>query len=103
MTISGPLVLEYESVALRQLESLIYTTEEVQEIIDFLCWAARPTQIFYLWRPWLRDPQDDLVLEAAVAGQCDTIVTFNQRDFRGIERFGLQAQTPRMFLEEIEQ
>lgn len=100
--ISAPLILEYEDVALRQLGSLIYTVGEIHEIIDFICRVAKPTEIFYLWRPFLPDPKDDLVLEAAVAGQCDTIVTFNQRDFRGIERFGLQLRTPRTFLEEIE-
>ncbi|MDT8439784.1 MAG: putative toxin-antitoxin system toxin component, PIN family [Wenzhouxiangellaceae bacterium] len=99
--LSAPLVLEYEDVALRQLDVLPYTADEIREIIDFLCRVGRPTAIFYLWRPCLRDPHDDLVLEAAVAGQADTIVTFNLRDFHGIERFGLQAQTPRTFLKEM--
>lgn len=46
--------------------------------------------------------KDELVLEAAVAGRCDTIVTFNERHFHGVERFGLGLRTPRKFLEEIE-
>lgn len=100
--ISAPLVFEYEDVALRQIDCLTYTKDEIREIIDFICQVARPTTIFYLWRPYLKDPKDDHVLEAAVAGQADTIVTFNLRDFRGIERFGLQVQTPRTFLKEIE-
>jgi len=46
-------------------------------------------------------PKDDLVLEAAVAGSCDSIVTYNQRDFAGAERFGIDVMTPRGLLSEI--
>jgi len=102
LVISVPLVLEYEDAALRQIDALIYTTDEVREIIDFLCWAGETTSIYYLWRPFLPDPKDDLVLEAAVAGRCDTIVTFNQRDFKGVDKFGIQVRTPGAFLEELE-
>jgi putative PIN family toxin of toxin-antitoxin system len=101
LVISVPLILEYEDAALRQIDALVYTPEEVREIIDFLCWAGEATPIYYLWRPFLPDPKDDLVLEAAVAGRCDTIVTFNQRDFKGVDKFGLQVRTPRAFLEEV--
>jgi predicted nucleic acid-binding protein len=101
MVISVPLVLEYEDAVVRDLTALRYTSAEVREILDFICWAAEPTSIYYLWRPFLPDPKDDLVLEAAVAGRCDTIVTFNHRDFIGIDKFGLRARTPREFLEEL--
>ena len=57
--------------------------------------------MFYLWRPTLRDSNDDLVLELAVAADCDAIVTFNQRDFAGVEQFGLRVVTPGEFLKEI--
>ena len=100
--ITVPLVLEYEDAALRQEAFLSYSAEEVREIIDFICRAAEPTEVYYLWRPFLPDPKDDLVLEAAVAGRCDTIVTFDARHFRGVELFGLELRTPRAFLEEIE-
>lgn len=100
--ISVPLILEYEDVALRQLEALTYTAREVRGILDYVCSVAVATSIYYLWRPFLPDPKDDLVLEAAVAGRCDTIVTFNERDFRGIEQFGLRSLTPRAFLKELE-
>ncbi|HKI21043.1 MAG TPA: PIN domain-containing protein, partial [Isosphaeraceae bacterium] len=55
-------------------------------------------RIYYLWRPLLRDPKDDLVLELAVAANCEGIVTFNARDFAGVERFGLWVMTPSEFL-----
>jgi len=102
LVLSVPLVLEYEDAALRQIDAMVYSPDEVREIIDFLCWAGEATPIYYLWRPFLSDPKDDLVLEAAVAGRCDTIVTFNQRDFKGVDKFGLQVRTPRAFLEELE-
>ena len=55
-------------------------------------------EIFFLWRPVLKDPKDDLVLELAVESESDYIVTFNKKDFRGIEKFGLKAVTPQEFL-----
>jgi predicted nucleic acid-binding protein len=54
-----------------------------------------------IWRPCLSDPDDDHVLEVAVAGRCDGIVTFNLRDFAGTERFGLWIETPKDFLNRI--
>jgi predicted nucleic acid-binding protein len=54
-----------------------------------------------LWRPFLRDPEDDLALELAVAANCEGIVTFNATDFAGAERFGLSVMTPRQFLVRI--
>jgi predicted nucleic acid-binding protein len=56
LVISVPLVLEYEDAALRQIDALVYTPEEVREVIDFLCWAGEATPIYYLWRPFLPDP-----------------------------------------------
>ena len=52
--------------------------------------------------PYLSDADDDMLLELAVAAQCDAIITFNVRDFVGAERFGLRVLTPREFLREIE-
>ncbi|MEP6836253.1 MAG: PIN domain-containing protein [Gemmatimonas sp.] len=67
-------------------------------MVLFLCSVAHHRQIYFLWRPFLRDPNDDMVLEVAVEAQCTYIVTFNLRDFVGIEQFGLQAITPGQFL-----
>lgn len=99
--VSVPLIFEYEDVALRHLEHISYSADEVREIINFVCSMSDAYPIYYLWRPFLPDPGDDHVLELAVAAGCDSIITFNLRDFRGIERFGLQAQTPGRFLKEI--
>ena len=57
--------------------------------------------IFFLWRPFLPDPSDDLVLEVAVAGGCDAIITYNKRHFKNVEKFGIRILDPRELLAEI--
>lgn len=99
--VSVPLVLEYEDVAKRLLAEIPLTEQDVDDILDYLCAIAGRQQIFYLWRPFLKDVKDDMVLELAVAAHCDFIVTYNKRDFQGSDRFGLRVVTPREFLEEI--
>jgi len=99
--LSVPLVLEYEEVARRILEDLPLTQKEVDDIIDYLCAVGHHHEIFYLWRPLLGDPDDEMLLELALVAKCQFIITFNVRDFRGIEQFGLQAVTPQMFLKII--
>src|SRR5437764_5408270 len=54
--------------------------------------------IFFLWRPFLPDPNDDMILELAFAANCPYIVTHNVRDFAGCERLGIKAITPGDFL-----
>ena len=99
--LSVPLVLEYEEVLLRQLPNLTINASDIQNFIDFHCVVASHHQIFFLWRPYLRDPKDDMVLELAVKAECDSVVTYNTRDFAGIEQFGISAITPAEFLDSI--
>ncbi len=63
--------------------------------------GVRRRQIFYLWRPFLRDPGDDMVLELAVEAEAEFIVSHNLRDFAGAEQFGLRVVTPQSFLRRI--
>lgn len=98
IAVSVPLVLEYEDVLIRHLSGTRLSDTDVQDIIDYLCSVAVRQGIFYLWRPILRDPGDDLVLELAVAANCDAIVTHNVRDFAGVGRFGVGLLTPGDFL-----
>jgi putative PIN family toxin of toxin-antitoxin system len=102
INVSVPLVLEYEDVLKRASDSLGLTHQEIDDILDYLCSVAQRRQIFFLWRAVLRDPKDEFVLELAVEGGCEFIVTYNQRDFSGIERFGLRTISPRDFLRFIE-
>jgi predicted nucleic acid-binding protein len=63
--------------------------------------AAAPQEILFLWRPFLRDADDDMVLELALAAGCQHIITHNVRDFAGSEQLGVSAITPREFLRRI--
>jgi len=99
--LSVPLVFEYEDVLLRELPHLQVTKEAVEALIDFHCAVATHHPIFFLWRPFLRDPKDDMILELAVKAGCEFIVTYNTRDFAGVEQFGIQAIEPGAFLQHI--
>ena len=99
--LSVPLVLEYEAVGKREAQALGLSADDVEDVVDFLCKVGAHHEIFYLWRPVLRDPKDDMILELAVAARCQTVLTCNTRDFRGAERFGLEVETPYEFLKRI--
>lgn len=101
IALSVPLVLEYEGVANRLLSELEMSAGDVGDIIDYLCAVAIHRPVFFLWRPTLPDPKDDMVLELAVDAGAPVIVTFNRRDFAGAERFGVRVLTPREYLQEI--
>ena len=102
INLSVPLVLEYEDVAKRP--SLIpgLSSQDIDDILDYLCAVAHHHTIFFLWRPFLKDPKDDMVLELAVEASCDCIVTFNRKDFMGSEQFGVRVISPHEFLHEID-
>ena len=96
--LSVPLVLEYTEVLLRELPNLYLSQEEVDDLIDFYCAVGVPHEIFFLWRPFLRDPKNEMVLELAVKAGCQSIITYNTRDFAGVEQFGLNLLEPSEFL-----
>lgn len=97
--ISVPLVFEYEDVLARA--AIGVSPGAADAVIDYLCAIARRQEVFFLWRPFLDDPKDDLVLEVAVASQSTAIITYNVRDFGGIAKFNLRALRPGEFLAEI--
>jgi putative PIN family toxin of toxin-antitoxin system len=101
ISLSVPLVLEYEQVARRSRWRNKPAWSHVSSILDYLCEAGRQHKIHFLWRPQERDPKDDMVLEVAVAGQCDCIVTYNKRDFTEAKSFGIELLTPKEFLKTI--
>jgi putative PIN family toxin of toxin-antitoxin system len=99
--VSVPLVFEYEDVLRRRNSGLRLTAGEINAVLDYLCARGEHQPIHFLWRPLLPDPRDDLVLEVAVNGQCDRVITFNHRDFAGSERFGITPVVPSLFLEQL--
>ena len=99
IVISVPLVLEYEDALLRRRGAL--SAERIMDLVDYVCRVGRRQEIFYLWRPLLRDPKDDMVAEVAVAGGAEAVVTHNRKDFGGLERFGLRVVSPQEFLRMI--
>ncbi len=99
--LSVPLVLEYESVAKRMSRNLGLTHSDIENIIDYLCTVGNHRKVHYLWRPNLKDPGDDFVLELAVESECNYIVTHNVKDFKGIKKFNLKAITPQELLRKI--
>jgi len=101
INVSVPLILEYEAVAKRNLDELLLSEEDIDDILDYICAVANHRKIYYLWRPFLKDPKDDLLVELAVTANCDFIITYNKKDFQGVERFGIEVLTPKEFLERI--
>jgi len=102
IAVSVPLILEYEDVLTRDLSEIGLTGEDVSAVIDYMCSVAIRQEIFFLWRPVLRDPGDDLVLEIAVAANCGAIITHNIRDFDRARQFGIRVLSPGAFLNELE-
>jgi putative PIN family toxin of toxin-antitoxin system len=101
VVVSVPLVLEYEDALSRHSTATGLSKRDLDDFIDYFCGVAIRQEIFFLWRPSLRDSGDDLVLEVAVAANCDAIVTHNTRDFSGALRFGVSVLTPGAFLRSL--
>ena len=104
ISLSVPLYIEYQDVLTRK-EHLTgaSTKEEILAFLRYLCKIANRQKIFYLWRPWLKDPKDDMVLELAVASNSQFIITYNLKDFSNIQKFGIKAITPKDFLHRIKE
>jgi len=97
--ISVPLLLEYEEVMKRTNPILLahFTDAEKDVFLNgFAAFGVSP-KIFYLWRPFLRDPDDDMLVELAVAGSARYIISSNTGDFQGAESLGITVTTPQRF------
>ena len=99
VALSVPLIFEYEEILKEKLDKNIFTAEDISGIINDLCRVGIAVPIHYLWRPFLSDPEDDHILELAIAAHCSYIVTYNKRDFRDVkERFGIEVVDASEFL-----
>ncbi len=102
---SVPLLLEYEAVLKRQEHLAIgnRTIAMTDAFLDSLCLFIEPVHLHFLWRPQLRDPADEMVLETALNGRADVLVTLNVNDFSAANHFRLPVLTPGAFLRQLQQ
>ncbi|HYG87951.1 MAG TPA: putative toxin-antitoxin system toxin component, PIN family [Azospirillum sp.] len=96
MLVSVPLFLEYEAVLTRpeHLMASGLTERQALGFLDYLAGLVEPVRLHYLWRPQLSDVADEMVLETAINGRADWIVTFNTRHFGAAVRFGIETIWP---------
>jgi putative PIN family toxin of toxin-antitoxin system len=99
--LSVTLAMEYEAVLSARLQELDLTKEQLAGFLGHFVSLSERVKVFYLWRPGLRDPGDDMVLETAVAARVDFIVTHNTKDFAGADRFGVRVVTSGWFVYNI--
>lgn len=102
---SVPLMLEYEAV-LKRPEHLVAGGRSIamtDAFLDALSLCVEPVHLHYLWRPQLRDPADEMVLETALNGRAEMLVTLNIRDFAAASHFRLSVATPGTFLHKLQE
>jgi putative PIN family toxin of toxin-antitoxin system len=105
LVVSVPLLVEYEAVMTRadHLRAAGVSTRDVNVLLDAITAVAEPVHLDFLWRPTLNDPDDDMVLETAINGMADAIVTFNLRDFTpAASRFEVSVLLPRDAIRRLE-
>ena len=103
MNISTTLILEYEEVLKRQMAELRIPLSVADDVLNVITVASKRRSIFFHWRPVLADPDDDFLLELAVAAGADFIVTYNVKDFVGVQCFGVTVIKPMDFLRLLEE
>ena len=104
LVLSVALALEFESVCNDPRHRIAsgLSEDEVNQVISALCAVAEPVSSHMLWRPLLRDPGDEMVLETAINGHADALATFNERDFGDVpNRFGIALLAPQQALKRI--
>lgn len=103
LCLSTALLLEYQEIIARFRTEIPLDDEAIEEVINFLCLKASTPIIYFRWRPVLLDPDDEFLLDLAVAGGCQFIVTFNQRDMKAAASFGIEVVTPAQILRLLEE
>lgn len=102
--VTPALFLEYEDVLKRPEQRLVtgLDIDAVDRFLAALASACEPAEVQFQWRPQLRDAGDEMVLETAINGRADALVTYNVRDFLpAAGRFGLRVLRPGELLKEI--
>ena len=99
--LSVPLLMEYEEVLKRPGLIPHLTPADIDTMLDQFASRAVATRIHFLWRPFLPDPDDDMLVELALAGQASHIVTSNIRDLALARTLGLEVVTPAEFIRQL--
>jgi len=102
--LSSALFLEYADVLKRDqnLQQFWTTPEEIDVVLGVLASVLKPVPIYFQWRPQLRDPDDEMVLECAINAQASAIVTFNERDFLPVtQQFGIEVIQPGVLVRKL--
>ena len=102
--VTPALFLEYEAVLKRPEQRLAHGLglRDIDRFLAALASACDAVEVSFQWRPQLSDPNDEMVLETAVNGRADALVTHNVRDFtKGAVRFGLRVLRPGELLKEL--
>lgn len=105
LPVSVPLMLEYEDVLTRQehLDAAGITADDVAAVLDAVAAVIEPVRLAFLWRPRLKDPADEMVLETAVNGTAEILATFNLRHLdKAAGAFGIRAMRPGEVLRELD-
>ena len=106
LLLSAPLAMEYEAVC-KKVEHRVaaqLSEQQVEIFVNAVIAMAEPVRTHFLWRPQLRDPNDEMVLETAINGRADALVTFNVRDYGSApSRFGVDVLLPRTAIGRIKQ
>jgi putative PIN family toxin of toxin-antitoxin system len=100
--VSTPVFFEYEEVLSRPKQFPHLTALDIEAFLDYVASTCDHVRINFLWRPHLPDPDDDLILELAVSGHADAIITYNRRDFIGCDQFGIRIISPKDFIKELD-
>ena len=99
--VTAPLVFEYQDFASRPGLLPHLTKVEINSFLDWLVSVSSLHKVHFLWRPLLRDPKDDMVLEAAMACSADFLVTHNLSDFKPAASLGVSVVTPAELLSKL--
>jgi putative PIN family toxin of toxin-antitoxin system len=99
LNISTTLIFEYEEILKREKEQLGLSLQDIENVINSICAIANKRNIFYLWRPLAKDPDDDFLLDLAIESQADFIITYNRKDLQAAEQFEIRVLSPKEFLQ----
>ena len=104
MVVSVPLLFEYEAVLKRESQRAVHglTDQQLERALQIIASACDLQPLHFLWRPQLQDVADEMVLETAINGRVDMLVSFNQRHLHAAAaKFGLRCELPATCLQAL--